>query len=110
MVQAHEYHINNNTESDEELCEGVKHNDREHLSKGVLNCKYDIVKYFLWFWENIWGDLYLRSSDPEPAAVPDAHHVRGPLDTVKHDVLHLGSLVIIILKTHIVTMEACDTI
>ena len=33
MVQTHEYNVNNNTESDEELCEGVKHNDREHLSK-----------------------------------------------------------------------------
>ena len=32
MVQTHEYNVHNNTESDEELCEGVKHNDREHLS------------------------------------------------------------------------------
>ena len=31
MVQTHEYNVNNNTESDEELCEGVKHNDGEHL-------------------------------------------------------------------------------
>ena len=102
MVQSHEYNVNHNTESDEELCEGVKHNDWEHLKKNECYAGglYSIVLIF----SNIFmvlrkylGDFYLRSSDPEPAAVPDAHHVWGPLDTVEHDVLHLGSLVVIIL-------------
>ena len=43
MVQTHEYNVNNNTESDEELCEGVKHNDREHLRK--KECYGWILKY-----------------------------------------------------------------
>ena len=35
MVQTHEYNVNNNTESDEELCEGVKDNDGKDLSMSV---------------------------------------------------------------------------
>ena len=88
VVRSHEYHVDNNTESDEQLCERVKHNDGQNLRRWMVK--------LLLLWLAVLS--YLCSSYPEPAAVPDTHHVRSSLDTVKHDVLHLGSLVVIILN------------
>ena len=52
---------------------------------------------------NLASQPYLCGSYPEPAAVPDTHHVGRPLDAVKHDVLHLGSLVVVILQNTLST-------
>ena len=39
MVQTHEYNVNNNAESDEELREGVKHNYWQHLEDEMFDVR-----------------------------------------------------------------------
>ena len=51
--------------------------------------------------------VYLCSPDPQPATIPDTHHVRGSLDAVEHNVLHLGSLVIVVLQHSNSQMGEC---
>ena len=88
MISAHEQDIDHDTERDEELREGVKHDYWQHLGEEMLERR-------IW-----WIDGHLGCPNPEPAAVPHTHHIRGPLDTIKHDVFHLGTLIIIILERH----------
>ena len=68
LVQRHEDDVDGDAEGDEELGEGVEDDEGEHL-----------------------GDL-----EPEPAAVPDAHHVDRLLDVLARYQLEVGALVVVV--------------
>ena len=70
VVHWHEEDIHHDTQSDEELSEGVEHNDGQHLS----------------------------CPDPQPATIPNTHHIGSLFNTVKYNILHFWTLVIVILN------------
>ena len=55
--------------------------------------------------------VYLCRPDPDPAAVPDTHHVGRLLDTVEDDVLQFRTLVIVVLMVvHSITRFQFDSV
>ena len=90
VIGAHEQDVDHDTEGDEQFSEGVKHDDGQHLEEKLLEGRIGEIQI----------KFHLCCPDPEPATIPDTHHVRGPLDAIKHDVFHLRTLIIIILERH----------
>ena len=87
MVGTHEQHVHHDTEGDEELREGIEHNNRKNLN--IIDKIITTYDYFT---------VYLCSSYPQPTAIPNTHDIRSSFDAVKYNIFHFRSLVIIILN------------
>ena len=70
MVERHEYDVDDDAECDGELREGIEDDEREELA----------------------------DPNPQPTAVPHAAHVDALDDLLGHDVLALGTLVLVVVQ------------
>ena len=70
MVERHEYDVDDDAECDGELRERVEHDEREEFA----------------------------DPNPQPTAVPHAAHVDALDDLLGHDVLDLGTLILVVVQ------------